>query len=73
MRCNKNCLLVNESLLFLANFVEKATFFVVPQNARIKKSSIKKSFGVYDSVKLAELIIDEICGSRVSKRQIESF
>ena len=38
-----------------------------------KRSSLKKSFGAFDSEKSAEEIIEEIRGSRVSTRQIESF
>lgn len=38
-----------------------------------KKSSFKKAFGAFESDKSAEEIIDEIRGSRVFNRQIESF
>ena len=38
-----------------------------------KKSSLKKSFGAFESKKSAEEIIEEIRDSRVSTRQIESF
>jgi hypothetical protein len=38
-----------------------------------KKSSFKDSFGAFESSKSAEEIIEEIRGSRVFNRQIESF
>ncbi|MFZ1800851.1 MAG: hypothetical protein WAU24_13375 [Chitinophagaceae bacterium] len=38
-----------------------------------KKSFFKKAFGVFDSKKSAEEMIEEIRNSRVSTRQIESF
>lgn len=38
-----------------------------------KKSSLKKSFGAFESKKSAEEVIEEIRDSRVSTRQIESF
>jgi hypothetical protein len=38
-----------------------------------KRSSFKKAYGAFDSSKSAEQIIDEIRGSRISNRQIESF
>jgi hypothetical protein len=38
-----------------------------------KKSSLKKSFGGFDSKKSAEEIIEEIRNSRISTRHLESF
>ena len=38
-----------------------------------KKTSFKKAFGGFDSTKSAEEIIEEIRGSRVFNRRIESF
>jgi len=38
-----------------------------------KNSSFKKAFGAFDSIKIAEEIIEEIRSSRMTSRQIESF
>ena len=38
-----------------------------------KKTSFKKAFGGFDSIKSAEEIMEEIRGSRVFTRRIESF
>lgn len=45
----------------------------VKTDLKNKKSTFKKAFGAFESKKSAEKIIEEIRGSRVSTRKVESF